>query len=124
MVLIQKWERQRGTNKRWKKGENRGAKDRKAFREGRRDDARQHVCGVFVHMCVSWVKRVCVSASHNQGQVACRQFNPVGPSKHSRTIPCPCYLPLRLPSAAFHVFSLSVSFFLPHSLDINPISFC
>lgn len=57
---MRKTERQKQEMER---GEKKRRKRQKAFRERRRDDARQHVCSIFVHMCVSWVKCECVSVS-------------------------------------------------------------
>lgn len=80
MVLIQKWERQRGRNKRWKGGEKRGEKDRKHLEKGG-EMTPDNMCVVYLCICVCHGLSVSVSVSHNQGQVACRQFIPVGPSQ-------------------------------------------
>lgn len=92
-----------------------------------------NMCGVYLCVCVC----VChglsggVSVSHNQGQVACRQFELASwPYGCTKTLISLLFPPLcLLSSAAFLCFSSPsvyfIRFILPFPyLDKNPIFFC
>lgn len=74
---MRKTERQKQETERVKK---RGEKDRKHLAKGGQMMP-DNMCVVYLCICVCHGLSVSVSVSHNQGQVACRQFIPVGPSK-------------------------------------------
>lgn len=98
-------------------GSGRGGERQNALSQRERGDAAQYVCNVRVRRGLN----VCVSVSHNQGQVACGQFIPVGPTKldftgtppapslplfPSPSLLLPCPPPSPLPSDASFPLSL------------------